>query len=145
MSARRSAPLGVKVVAALGVIGSVLGLLAGVVLLGASGQAPQAGTLIAGVGLVVILLSGVQLVALYGLLKLTSWGYKWTMALYGLSIAINLLGVASGAASQLVAVVIQLAIVAYLYSVRDVFVGSNRPISDTRGDTAATRQRRSRR
>lgn len=132
------APLGVKIVTALGAIGSLLALLGGVALVGLSGQAAGgASGLIAGLGLLVLVLAVAQLVALYGLINLTSWGYTWTMGLYGLSIVLNLVSIASGAGNQVVALLVNLVIVGYLYSVRDVFGASTRSVPDAHGTDAS--------
>lgn len=147
MSSRRRAPLGVKVIVALGVLGSGLALLGGLVLLGLSGQAAQGGGIVAGLGLLVIVLSLAQFVVLYGLLKLTSWGYKWAMGLYGLSILLNLYSVVTGSIGSLFPLLVQGIIVLYLYSRRDLFVGRDRgPAEETPTNTAGgTRRRRGRR
>ncbi|WP_435101685.1 hypothetical protein [Halarchaeum sp. P4] len=108
-TSNRSAPLGVKIICALG----ALGVLVGVV--GSFGLLASGSGLGVVLGLVTLGLSVGQAVVIVGLLNVQPWAWTWAMVLYGLSAVLDLLTV------DLFALLVTLVIIAYLASVRDVY------------------------
>lgn len=99
------APLGVKLLAILNVVGGVLGLFGTLALLG---------TPLAILGLVFGALSVGQLVVAVGLWNLRAWAYRWTLVIVGLSVVLDLVRLLLGDIGAVVAMVLHLLVVGYL-------------------------------
>lgn len=112
-----SAPLGIQILCVLSGLLTLFAVLFGVVLL-ASGSG--AGVL---AGLVVLGLSALQFVVLWGLWTVQPWGWTLAMVLYGLNAVLQVLNLVLGDVGALLGLPITLGIMAYVYSKRDVYRG----------------------
>ncbi|WEL17218.1 Uncharacterized membrane protein, DUF2068 [Halorhabdus sp. SVX81] len=101
-------PLGIIVIAVLGLIVTVLGSL------GALGMLAQSGGSVA-VGLLVLGMSGAQLLVLLGLLALEPWAWTWGLVLFGFGALMDLVEL------DIVSLIISLAIIFYLISKADYY------------------------
>jgi len=101
---------------------SVLNLLGGLALLGAvgSGLAPGAGGELGLFGIVAITLAAIRLVLYYGLWKLEYWAWALYLIIGGLSALIDVIQ------TDVISLVIGLAILAYVYSKRDLYEAESR-------------------
>jgi uncharacterized membrane protein (DUF2068 family) len=115
--------MGVTILAVLAAIGGVLGLLAGVALLGLGGVAAAGGAgLLASFGAIfgiVAIVQGVLALAFaYGAWTLQPWAWTLGIVAFGLSLALNVLNVVGGGdiGSQIVSIVIGVAILYYLFT-----------------------------
>lgn len=116
--------MGVTILAVLAAIGGVLGLLAGVALLGLGGVVAAAGGsgLLASFGaifgIVAIAQGALALAFAYGAWMLKPWAWMLGVVAFGLSLALSVLSVVGGGdiGSQLVSIVIGVAILYYLFT-----------------------------
>lgn len=74
-----------------------------------------------GLGLLVVLLGGLQFVLLWGLWTVRSWAWTWSMVLYGLNLVLQVLNLAVGNVEYVLAIPVTGAIVWYLYSKRSLY------------------------
>lgn len=119
----RARPTGVTILAVLAAIGGVLGLLAGIALLGFTGAAAAGGSgLLASYGAIFGILAIAQgalaLAFAYGAWTLQPWGWMLGVVAFGLSLALSVLNVVGGGniGSQAVSIVIGIAILYYLFT-----------------------------
>ncbi|USZ69952.1 hypothetical protein NGM10_16240 (plasmid) [Halorussus salilacus] len=101
-------PLGITILCILGAIGVVVSFFGGLGALGSGG----AGIL---VGAFVLAVAVGQAVVLNGLWRLQHWGYKWALVFYGLSAVVDLVQF------NALGLILDLLIIAYLFSVEDHF------------------------
>ena len=119
----RARPTGVTILAVLAAIGGVLGLLAGVTLLGLGGLAGATGSgLLAGYGsifgIIAILQGALALAFAYGAWTLKPWAWTLGIVAFGLSLALSVLNIVGGSdiTSQIISIVIGAAILYYLFT-----------------------------
>lgn len=119
----RARPTGVTILAVLAAIGGVLGLLAGVALLGLGGVAAAGGSgLLASFGAIFGILAIAQgalaLAFAYGAWTLQPWGWMLGVVAFGLSLALSVLNVVGGGeiSGQIVSILIGVAILYYLFT-----------------------------
>lgn len=105
----QSAPLGVKIIAALGIIGGILGLVGSV---GFTAFGGLAGVVL---GLFFAAFSVVVIVVNASLLSLKRWAWKAAIALNGLGAVLDLLTL------EVLGMVISLVVLVYLYSKEEYF------------------------
>lgn len=120
----RSTPLGVKIIAAVGLLGCLLDLLSGLGLVGSGlfslgtglfGFVPGFSNVVGGALTIVIAL--VKALVLLGLLALLPWAWSAALVVYGLDFVVNLLS------GDVFGAVLALVIAGYLYSQKRAFEG----------------------
>ena len=104
--AAETAPIGIKVVRAVGGLFGGISLLIGIRLLG----------LVPPLGVVVIGLSLGQLAVLYGLWTLRTWSWGVALLLFGLGVLADLFRAVTGNRTSLAGVVVEPLAMAYIYS-----------------------------
>ena len=102
------APLGIIVIAVLGIIVTVFGLIAALGVVAQSGGPMLLGLFLVG-------LSGGQLLVLLGLLALKPWAWTWGLVLFGIGAFIDLM------ALNVVGLAVSLVIIVYLISKADYY------------------------
>ena len=110
--AAETAPIGIKVVCAVGGLFGTFSLLIGMRLLG----------LVPLLGLVVIGLSLGQLAVLYGLWTLQTWSWGVALLLFGLGVLVDLFRAVTGNRTSLAGVVVGLLVMAYIYSNHELYL-----------------------
>lgn len=105
-------PLGIKLLAALGLVLGGFGAFAGLGVLG--GVNVLLGLFLLGVAVGQVVLS-------VGLWNLRPWAYTWTLLLYGLSMLLDVVEMLLGDAGALFSLVLSLLIVAYVVSKSHLF------------------------
>jgi hypothetical protein len=120
MQPMKTRPTGVTILAVLAAIGGVLGLLAGIAALGLGGLVAGSegglGGLLAIVGLVAIVQAVLSLAFAYGAWGLKPWGWMLGIVVEVIGLVLSALFVVNGSAitSQLISIVIAVAIIYYL-------------------------------
>jgi hypothetical protein len=118
----RVRPMGVTILAVLAAIGGVLGLLAGVALMGFGGLAAGSGFLTGSFltifGLVAIAQAVALLAFAYGAWTLQPWGWILCVAAIVVGLVMNALFILNGSeiASQIVSIALSAAILYYLFT-----------------------------
>ena len=110
--AAETAPIGIKVVCAVGGLFGAFSLLIGIRLLG----------LVPLLGLVVVGLSLGQLAVLYGLWTLRTWSWGVALLLFGLGVLVDLFRAVTGNWTNLAGVVVGLLVMAYIYSNHELYL-----------------------
>lgn len=120
---RTSAPLGIKIICLLGAIGVVLGILGGLGMMALG----DVGILL---GPIVVVLSLVQAVTIYGLWTLQSWGWTLAMVVYGLDFLLDVANLLMGSLGAIFGLALSGLILAYIYSKRDHYRSSERNVPE---------------
>ncbi len=120
-----STPFGVWVVGGLGALGALVGVVGALSLLEASTPGTGTGTsaVAAVLAFVVAGVSLGQLVVVYGLVRLQSWGYRWAMVVFGLTAVISVVSLVAGSSTGALRLLVSGTVLAYLYGRRGLFVG----------------------
>lgn len=107
-SANKSAPLGVKIICVLGVIGAIMLFFASFFMMGAGGP-------FIGFGLLFMLLALLHLVVVYGLWTVEPWGWTWGMVVFAFGAVMDVFQ------GQIFGLLISIVLIVYLYSKKDYY------------------------
>ena len=109
-----TAPTGIKVVCVLVGLSGLYGLVAGLGL-----------AALGGIGLVVgavgVVLSVVQLLVVYGLWTLRSWGWTVTLVVFSLDVLLDLVRLVAGSLSAVLGILVGGFVLWYVYGQRDLY------------------------
>ncbi|WP_440007724.1 DUF2127 domain-containing protein [Halomicrococcus sp. SG-WS-1] len=111
---RETAPTGIKVICVLVGLSGLYGLLAGLGLAAMGG----AGLVVGAVGVV---LSVVQLLVVYGLWTLRSWGWTVTMVVFSLDVLLDVVRLVVGSVSAVLGILVGGIVLWYVYGERDLY------------------------
>lgn len=111
---RETAPTGIKVICVLVGLSGLYGLLAGL------GLAAMGGVGLV-VGAVGVVLSVVQLLVVYGLWTLRSWGWTVTMVVFSLDVLLDVVRLVVGSVSAVLGILVGGIVLWYVYGKRDLY------------------------
>jgi hypothetical protein len=119
--ARQVPPMGIVLIAGLGILDGLLGIVGG---LGVTAM----GSLGAILGPLVIVLDVAKLVISLGLLTMDAIAWLLAMVLFGLSLAVDVVTV------DIIGILVGVLVLTYLFMVRDEYRGSERSVASAHGD-----------
>jgi hypothetical protein len=109
-----TAPLGIKIICVLAVIGSVLGIFGGLAAMSYGGIASVLGT-------VSVVVSLLYLPIVVGLWNLSAWAWTAYLVLGGIGLVMEVFTLLLGDVSAILGILIQGAILLYVYSKRSLY------------------------